>query len=150
LQSCTAMKTTATLPGRVCKTKRPRVVDVNAGCNSALRMLGDEASRGRIFHEKKHYGWWHAAVEKAGIEGRFRPYDLRHAFASRLHASGASMPVVRDSLGHETMMIALRARLRRRRKRAIEAVSVASPNVTNRVTFRGRNTTKTASNDQKA
>ena len=44
---------------------------------------------------------WKSALKKAGIP-YFRQYDLRHCFASRLSAAGASPITVAQMLGHNT------------------------------------------------
>ena len=43
---------------------------------------------------------WQAVLAQAGIEGRWRVHDLRHALASAMVSSGVSLPVVGKILGH--------------------------------------------------
>lgn len=43
---------------------------------------------------------WHAALKRAGIERRIRPYDLRHAFASRAREYNADIKCVTEIMGH--------------------------------------------------
>ncbi len=50
---------------------------------------------------------WHKALQRAGIERRIRPYDLRHAFASHALDAGADLKSVADIMGHadEAMIV---------------------------------------------
>jgi integrase len=48
------------------------------------------------------------AAGKAGIEGRFRLYDLRHTFATRAVAAGADLPTLSALLGHTTIQMTMR------------------------------------------
>ena len=43
---------------------------------------------------------WHAALKRAGIDRRIRPYDLRHAFATLALDAGADIKAVSDVMGH--------------------------------------------------
>lgn len=43
---------------------------------------------------------WHQTMEKAGITRNFRPYDLRHAYATYAIASGADIKTVAEIMGH--------------------------------------------------
>ena len=43
---------------------------------------------------------WHTALEKAGIERRIRPYDLRRAYATYALAGGADIKTIADLMGH--------------------------------------------------
>lgn len=45
---------------------------------------------------------WLAALRRAGITRRIRPYDLRHAFATELIASGVDMGTVAKLMGHSS------------------------------------------------
>ena len=45
-------------------------------------------------------GAWKAALKKAGIERRIRPYDLRHAFATYAPAGAADIGSVATLMGH--------------------------------------------------
>jgi len=47
------------------------------------------------------------ALKKAGI-GHCRFHDLRHTFATRLILSGVSLPVVKELLGHSTILTTMR------------------------------------------
>ena len=50
---------------------------------------------------------WRKALQRAGIERRIRPYDLRHAFASHSLDAGADLKSVADIMGHadEAMIV---------------------------------------------
>jgi integrase len=48
------------------------------------------------------------AAIKAGINGRFRLYDLRHTFATRAAASGTDLPTLGALLGHTTIQMTMR------------------------------------------
>jgi len=56
----------------------------------------------RVWLQKKHDEARNAAAKRAGL-GKIRNHDLRHTFGSLAHASGASLPEVRDLLGHTTL-----------------------------------------------
>ena len=45
---------------------------------------------------------WLAALHKAGITRRIRPYDLRHAFATELIAGGVDIGTVAKLMGHSS------------------------------------------------
>jgi integrase len=51
-----------------------------------------------------HSRYFLPAIQKAGLR-RFRIHDLRHTFASLLLQDGASLPYVRDQLGHSSISI---------------------------------------------
>jgi integrase len=56
----------------------------------------------RVWLNKKHDRARNSAATAAGL-GRVRTHDLRHTRGSLLYAAGASLPEVRDLLGHKTM-----------------------------------------------
>lgn len=89
------------IPGEITKTGRPRNVHLNDTAIEGLRMVHRSNAVGEVFRDKQHYQSWHAACQEAGI-GYARPYDLRHTFASLLHASGRPLVQIRDLLGHTT------------------------------------------------
>ena len=67
---------------------------------------------------------WQAALRRAGIERRIRPYDLRHAFASRALEYGADLKCVAEIMGHadEKMLLRVYQHTNKAgRKRAIHA-----------------------------
>ena len=45
---------------------------------------------------------WEAALRRAGITRRIRPYDLRHAFATELIAGGVDIGTVAKLMGHSS------------------------------------------------
>lgn len=50
---------------------------------------------------------WHAALKRAGITRRIRPYDLRHAFATELIAAGVDVGTVAQLMGHSSPVMTL-------------------------------------------
>lgn len=56
----------------------------------------------RVWLNQKHDKARNSAAERAGL-GKVRTHDLRHTRGSLLYAAGASLPEVRDTLGHRTM-----------------------------------------------
>ena len=51
---------------------------------------------------------WHNALRRAGISRRIRPYDLRHAFATRLLAYTPALKAVSTAMGHVDERMILR------------------------------------------
>jgi len=56
-----------------------------------------------------HVSWfrsrvWLPARDKAGLDYAVRPHDLRHAHASWLLAGGADIQVVKERLGHGSIV----------------------------------------------
>lgn len=49
---------------------------------------------------------WKAALRRAGITDYFRPYDLRHAFATNLIAAGWDYGTVADLMGNSVQIVA--------------------------------------------
>lgn len=67
---------------------------------------------------------WKAALRRAGIERRIRPYDLRHAFASRSLDYSADVKSIAQIMGHADEKMLLRTYRhtdKESRKRAIHA-----------------------------
>lgn len=50
---------------------------------------------------------WRNALRNAGITRKIRPYDLRHAFATMLIASGTDVGTVAALMGHTTPTMVL-------------------------------------------
>ena len=48
------------------------------------------------------------ALRKAGIEPRFRLYDLRHTFGSRTAMAGVDLPTLRELMGHSNISTTMR------------------------------------------
>lgn len=75
---------------------------------STLRRIGTDlvfaSSRGAASFPQES---WHAALEAAKIED-FRFHDLRHAHASYLAMSGASLAELAEALGHKTLAMVKR------------------------------------------
>lgn len=61
----------------------------------------------RVFFQQKHDGARNSAAERAGL-GHVRNHDLRHTFGSLAYKAGATLPEVRDLLGHSTMAMVSR------------------------------------------
>lgn len=51
---------------------------------------------------------WRAAITRAGITRRIRPYDLRHLAASAMLDAGADLKSVSEILGHASPDMTLR------------------------------------------
>lgn len=91
------------------KTRKRRVVPLNAAAIAALRRLADwqrdhDVTSGDVFAWERGTittlkTGWTTALRRAGISD-FRIHDLRHTFASWLVMQGESIYVVRDLLGH--------------------------------------------------
>ena len=58
-------------------------------------------STGKTGHIVDIRNSWHTICTAAGITG-FRAHDMRHAFASQLASSGASLPLIGQLLGHSS------------------------------------------------
>lgn len=52
-------------------------------------------------------GGWGAALKKAGIIRRIRPYDLRHAYATYSLSAGADIGAVAEIMGHRNVSMLL-------------------------------------------
>lgn len=57
---------------------------------------------------KKFKQSWRAALSRAGIERKIRPYDLRHGFATEAIAAGADYGTVAALMGHKSPVMVLR------------------------------------------
>jgi integrase len=74
------------------------------------RKAPDTPSDGLVFGTQSWYafrGRWEAAVKAAGLED-FRFHDLRHTFASWAVQRGATLPELRDLLGHSSLAMVMR------------------------------------------
>lgn len=73
---------------------------------------------------------WHNTMRRAGISRRIRPYDLRHAFASRSLDYGAELKCVAEIMGHANEKMIVRfyrhtnARARRKAVNAAPALNL--------------------------
>ena len=54
-----------------------------------------------------HSGW-RAALRRAGITRKIRPYDLRHAFATEAIAAGADIGTIAKLMGHTSLTMILK------------------------------------------
>jgi integrase len=54
-------------------------------------------------HHKHHH-----AVRDAKIRPRFRLYDLRHTFGSRMAMAGVDLPTLKELMGHSTITTTMR------------------------------------------
>lgn len=66
---------------------------------------------------------WRAALRRAGITRRIRPYDLRHAFATEALAGGADIGTVAAIMGHadKTMILTTYQHVREEQKKQVVA-----------------------------
>ncbi len=88
-----------------------------------------QPSLGRVWFQQKHDGARNSAAERAGL-GRVRGHDLRHTLGSLAHAAGASLPEVRDLLGHATLaMVSRYAHSYEGRLKQVSAMIQLSPTV---------------------
>jgi len=67
-------------------------------------------------------GAWGAALKRAGIERRIRPYDLRHFFATDLLEQGVDPGVVAGLMGHTTTRMVQDVYQRIRRAGKVDAI----------------------------
>lgn len=98
------------------KRRGPRTVKLPTGAQD------------RVWLQVKHDRARNSAADRAGL-GRVRTHDLRHTRGSLLYAAGASLPEVRDSLGHKTMAMVNRYAhsYAERLTEVAERVSIAVP-----------------------
>jgi integrase len=95
----------------VTKSGRRREVPLNGPADAVLaRRAGDGKAEELVFGTtswdafRKH---WEAALEAAKLED-FHFHDLRHTFASWAVQRGATLPEVKDLLGHATLAMVMR------------------------------------------
>ncbi len=67
-----------------------------------LKASGDYDPVGRVWLQSDHDQARREAARRAGL-GKVRSHDLRHTAGSRAWEAGASLPEVRDLLGHSTL-----------------------------------------------
>jgi len=82
------------------KGGRPRLVPLNGRALSAFQRLGAANGWG-VFSQSSARIVWHRACRAAGVPLLYRPYDLRHRFATRLREKGADLADVQELLGHK-------------------------------------------------
>jgi integrase len=93
------------------KSGRRREVPLNGPADALLaRRAPDGPSGGLVFGTQSWYtfrGHWQAAVKMTGLED-FRFHDLRHTFASWAVQRGATLPELKDLLGHSSLAMVMR------------------------------------------
>ena len=77
-----------------------RDADKELGVNQVIHFRGKPI---RTIHEG-----WKAALRRAGISRKIRPYDLRHAFATEAIAAGADIGTVAKLMGHASLTMVLK------------------------------------------
>lgn len=85
-----------------------REIPLRQSLLDVLRVWHDSDSKTGIRHIIHYAGQpigtihlsWKAALKRAGITRRIRPYDLRHAFATEAIAGGADIGTVASLMGH--------------------------------------------------
>lgn len=77
----------------------PRAVPLHAEAREAFRRL-DALGGWGVFSQSSMHKSWLAACRAAGVGQHYRPYDLRHRFATRLRELGADLADVQELLGH--------------------------------------------------
>lgn len=104
------------VPASYNKTGKDKIVPLNAVAFALLEERRDHGTKytgtrkdplptgddDRVWLQRKHDVARNSAAERAGL-GHVRSHDLRHTFGSLAYAAGASLPEVRDLLGHSTM-----------------------------------------------
>ena len=70
---------------------------------------------------------WHNALRRAGITRRIRPYDLRHAFATRCLDHDADIKCVSEVMGHANQTMILRYYRHTSARQRRKAVNAAPP-----------------------
>ncbi len=95
------------------QNKRLRLPLSQQAVDVLRRAIGDDRTDGYVFLNPKSgdryydiFDTFSKAVEKVGLKvngGRFVFHDLRHAFATHLHAQGVGLDLIRQLLGHENL-----------------------------------------------
>jgi len=93
------------------KSGRRREVPLNGPADAILaRRTPETPGDGLVFDTRSWYtfrGHWEASVTAAGLED-FRFHDLRHTFASWAIQRGATLPELKDLLGHSSLAMVMR------------------------------------------
>jgi integrase len=93
----------------------------------ALRALSEAKALGRTFNNSSLQRVWGRACKRAGIPGKWRPYDLRHTFGTWIYAATGDLSSTADLLGHAKLATAERYTLGARMavaRRATDLVSI--------------------------
>jgi integrase len=93
----------------VTKSGRRREVPLNGPADAFLVRRGGRGD-GLVFGSSAWTSFrkgWERAVEDAGLDN-FRFHDLRHTFASWAVQRGATLPEIKDLLGHATLSMVMR------------------------------------------
>jgi integrase len=92
----------------VTKSGRRREVPLNAAADAVLARRGPKDG-GRVFEGSwnRYRTAWEAAVKRAKLVD-FHWHDLRHTFASWAVQRGATLPEVKDLLGHSSLAMTVR------------------------------------------
>ena len=93
-----------------------RAIPIPKDALEALRAWAKEDAKAQCPYVIHHQGrkvrsistGWHNALRRAGITRRIRPYDLRHAFATRLLAHTPALKAVSTAMGHVDERMILR------------------------------------------
>lgn len=93
-----------------------RAIPIPKDALEALRAWAKEDAKAGCPYVIHHHGrkirsistGWHNALRRAGISRRIRPYDLRHAFATRLLAYTPALKAVSTAMGHVDERMILR------------------------------------------
>jgi len=92
----------------VSKSGKRRLVPLNGPADAVLARLG--GGEDLVFGTRSWDAFrdhWEAAVEAAGLED-LRFHDTRHTFASWAMQRGASLPKLKDLLGHSSLAMVMR------------------------------------------
>jgi integrase len=94
----------------VTKSGRRREVPLNGPADAVLARRAAAGTEGLVFSTRSWDAFrkgWEAALEAAKLED-FHFHDLRHTFASWAIQRGATLPEVKDLLGHSTLAMVMR------------------------------------------
>ena len=84
------------------KGGRHRRVPLTSRAQQAFRALAEAGAWGPFSVSSMHKTWI-SACRRAGVLEHYRPYDLRHRFATRLRERGADLADVQELLGHKNI-----------------------------------------------
>jgi integrase len=98
-----------TVEGRTAKSGQTRFLPLNDEVVIILKHWRQQCpDQERAFPVESSFKTaWAALLARASVEN-FRWHDLRHHFASRLAQAGVSLNVIRELLGHSTLVMSLR------------------------------------------